>query len=120
MTDPKIESKHQQAESALTAAFLEIIAKGEGTEFTADTLYHRVSQKLPLEKLKGILQRKAGLIFRKMKALHLVHQTPRAVKSERNDGALLQIWKVGRATKVEPLIAEIRTGHSDFSARDDF
>lgn len=108
----QLESKGHIAESAIQSAFIQIIAKGEGTEFNADDVVSIASRTVPVSGLKGTLSRKLGLGFRKLKALRIIFQVPGlAIKSSRNDGSLLQVWKVGR---VEPLKSDKIKARSNF------
>ena len=80
------------------ASFMEVISQGDGYEFTADTIFEKVKDKVPKRSLKRTIA-KQGVLFRKLKALHLIHQTQKVTTSSRNDSAGIQIWKVGRKPK---------------------
>src|SRR5687768_14220040 len=98
------QSRGEILESAIKSAFLEIYARGPGTKFSADDLYNIFSRSIPIEQFSGLLARKVGLAFRRWKSLKLCFQSPLAVKSERNKSALIQVWVIGAAPKVQPTI----------------
>jgi hypothetical protein len=90
--------KQRVDEAILTAAVMEILSNPPGFEFTADTIFAKIKDRLPKARLSTLVQRKMGVFMRRCKNLGLIHQTGKAVKSSRenHDGSLIHVWAVGK------------------------
>jgi hypothetical protein len=114
---PKPQTKaEQRAESILCEAFMSIISKGDGTEFSAETIFDLIKDKFPKGRLDTLLQTRQGVLFKRFKRLLLIHQSGRLVKSERpsHDGSPLNVWVVGRKPANGPLAIQRKRTRSDF------
>jgi hypothetical protein len=111
----KIPNHTMMAERALIGEFMLIVGtRPKGFEFSADDIYTAVAAKVNEKALTKALSNKCGAMFRKLKSLGLISQTGLAVKSKRNSGSLLELWRVGPPIN-PPLNPEQALPTSDFS-----